>query len=273
MLNEIKEIFENTKKQTPIVHTITNYVTVNDCANIILASGASPIMSDEIDDIEEIIGFAGSLIINMGTLNKRTVDSMIFAGKKANALNIPVVLDPVGLGATTFRNKTAEKLLKEINFSIIKGNVSELKFMATNLSNTSGVDASEDDMVTENNMEDTITMLKKLAKRLKAIIVATGEIDIITDGEKTYSVKNGSQLMSKITGSGCMLGCVVAAFAANNKSDLLNSTLGAVVTFGIAGEIGEKNFKGTGSFRVALIDAMSNITYKEIEEGAKINVK
>ncbi len=150
------KIFENMQKNTPIIHTITNYVTVNDCANIILATGGSPIMSDEIDDIAEILSFSKALVINIGTLNKRTVESMIYAGKEANRLNIPVILDPVGIGATSYRNLVVDRLLENVEFSVIKGNVSELKFLTTRINSSNGVDVLDEDIITENNLDDNV---------------------------------------------------------------------------------------------------------------------
>ncbi len=266
------EIYENMKNNTPIIHAITNYVTVNDCANIILASGASPIMSDEIDDIEDIIAFSGALVINIGTLNKRTVESMIFAGKTANKFNIPVVLDPVGIGATSFRNSVVDRLMEEVKFSVIKGNVSELKFLTSRVNSNSGVDVAEHDIINDDNMDSNINLFKKLSEDTKAVIVATGVIDIITDSNKTYIVKNGSSFMGKITGAGCMLGCVIGSYTATNKGNILEATAFAVSTFGLVGELAEKTCKGSGSFRVDLIDNMSNFDYGIMKEGMKIEL-
>ncbi|MFV0519197.1 MAG: hydroxyethylthiazole kinase [Lachnospirales bacterium] len=265
-----KEVFENMTKSKPIIHSITNYVTVNDCANIILASGGSPIMSDEIEDIEDVISFSDALVINTGTLNARTVESMIFAGKLANKRNIPVVLDPVGIGATKFRNDVVDRLLSEIKFSVIKGNVSELKFLILRVGNTKGVDVFEKDITNVDNLQSNINLFKKLSEDTNSIIVATGEIDIITDKEKTYIVKNGSSFMGKITGAGCMLGSVIACYVATNNDNILDSCTFAVSAFGLSGEIAEQNCQGNGSFRVALIDNMSTFNYEDLKGGMKI---
>lgn len=267
-----KIIYENLSKTTPIIHAITNYVTVNDCANIILASKASPIMSDEIEDIEDILKFSQCLVINIGTLNKRTVESMIYAGKIANKLKISVVLDPVGAGATEFRNETVKKLLNEVQFSVIKGNASELKFLASNINNTSGVDVAEADIINDNNLESNIKLFKRLSNQTKSVIVSTGVIDIITDGNNTYIVKNGSEMMSGITGTGCMLGCVIACYIASNKNHLLKATTFAVGAMGLAGERAEQNCDGNGSYKVALIDAMSTLNYQTLKEGVKVEI-
>ncbi len=266
------QIFENMKNNTPIVHSITNYVTVNDCANIILASGGSPIMSDEIDDVEDILSFSGALVINIGTLNSRTVETMIYAGKIANRNNIPVVLDPVGIGATNFRNSVVDRLIKEVQFSVIKGNVSELKFLTSRVNSTNGVDVAEDDIINDDNIESNIKLFKKLSDDTNAVIVATGATDIITDNNKTYIVKNGSSFMGKITGAGCMLGGVLGCYAATNKDNILEAVAFAVSAFGLVGEKAEKVCSGSGSFRVALIDNMNNFDYETLKEGMKIEL-
>lgn len=264
------EIFEKMMNSNPVIHSITNYVTVNDCANIVLASGGAPIMSDEIEDVGDVISFANALVINTGTLNSRTVESMILAGKLANERNIPVVLDPVGIGATSFRNKVVDRLIEEIKFSVIKGNVSELKFLTSRVNNTRGVDVSETDAINKSNLEGNVELFKKLSKDTNAVIVATGEIDIVTSKDKTYIIKNGSSFMSKITGSGCMLGCVIACYIATNKDRILESTTFAVSAFGVVGELAEKDCKGSGSFKVALIDNMSNFDYEIFKGDMKI---
>lgn len=159
-----KEILDNVRSKTPLVHNITNYVTVNDCANILLACGGSPIMSDDIDEVEEITTICSSLNINIGTLNSSTIPSMFAAGKKANSLNHPVVLDPVGAGASKLRTQTALKLLKDIKFTVIRGNISEIKTIAGGTQNTKGVDADISDKVTRDTLEDAVGFIKAFAK-------------------------------------------------------------------------------------------------------------
>ncbi len=268
-----KQIYDNMQNQTPIIHTITNYVTVNDCANVILATGGSPIMADEIDEIEDVLKFSSALVINVGTLNKRVVESMVLAGKVANRLNIPVILDPVGVGATNFRNDVVKKLLNEIKFDVIKGNVSELKFLTSNIVSSSGVDVAEKDVIDENNIEGNIKLFNKLAIDTGAVIVATGVIDIVTSKEKTYVIKNGSSFMSRITGAGCMLGCVLACYVATNKENIAEAVAFGVSSYGVSGEKAEKLCKGNSSFKMELIDYISNSKYQELKEGMKIEFK
>ncbi|MEG0366642.1 MAG: hydroxyethylthiazole kinase, partial [Coprobacillus sp.] len=200
----IEECLKNLKKQTPLVHNITNYVTVNDCANILLACGGSPIMADDEAEVEEITSICGGLNINIGTLNSRTIQSMLKAGHKANELGHPVILDPVGAGASQLRSEIALRLLDEIQFTVIKGNISEIKTLALGSGKTQGVDASIDDVVTENNLEKTILFAKQLSLKTNAIIAITGAIDIVCNRQAAYIIKNGTAMLSRITGTGCM---------------------------------------------------------------------
>jgi len=269
-----KEIIEKVNSNTPLVHSITNYVTVNDCANIILACGGSPIMADDIAEVCDITAICSSLVINMGTLNERTIISMIAAGKKANELNHPVVFDPVGAGASTLRNETALKLLKEIRFAVIRGNISEIKFLASGGGTTQGVDASAADAVTADNLESVITFAKALSKTTGAIIAITGATDIIADTEKAYIIHNGHPMMSRVTGTGCMLTAVVGSFVGANSNNLLDATAAAVTAMGICGELAYKRLTeldgGTNTYRMLIIDFMSKMNTEILKDGARI---
>lgn len=272
-----EEILKNVQEKTPLVHSITNSVTVNDCANIILACGGSPIMADDINEVEDITSICNSLVINIGTLNERTIDSMIKAGKKANALNHPVILDPVGAGASKFRNDTVKKLLTEIKFSVIRGNISEIKAIKVGSGTTKGVDADINDVVNDNNLDEVVTFAKALSNKTGAIIAITGAIDIVADDKKAYIIKNGTSAMSKITGTGCMLTTVIGSFCGANYNNLLDSTACAVTAMGICGELAlEKVNKldaGTSSLRTFIIDYMSKINSSILNSGMKIETK
>ena len=148
-----EKLMENLKKNPPLVHNITNYVTVNDCANIVLAAGGSPLMADDIEEVEDIVSISSTLYINVGTLNSRTVESMVKAGKRANELGLPVVLDPVGMGASRLRNESVNRLIQEVKFSVIKGNMSEIKALNTSCRNAGGVDVQEEDLIADENIE------------------------------------------------------------------------------------------------------------------------
>lgn len=267
----LKKSFNNMKSTPTLIHNITNYVTVNDCANILLAAGSSPIMADEVDEAEDITTICTGLNINIGTLNKRTIPAMITAGKKANELSHPVILDPVGAGASSLRTSTAKKLTEEINFSVIKGNISEIKTLANVSTITKGVDANEDDLISDDNLDSSVKLAENYAKKINAIIVITGKTDIITDGEKTYLVKNGHEMMSSITGTGCMLSGLLAAYISAEKNNILDAAVTAVTAMGICGEIGYENLKkgdGNSTYRNKLIDAMYTLTAEKLEERA-----
>lgn len=269
-----KQIIENVKMNAPLVHNITNYVTVNDCANILLASGSLPIMADEILEVCDIISICNALVINIGTLNERTVLSMMKAGKKANELNLPVILDPVGAGASKLRTDTTFELLSKVKFSVIRGNISEIKTIGKGNGTTKGVDADEIDVVTNENLNDTILLAKDLSKRTGAVIVITGAIDIVANNEKAYVIKNGHYMMGKITGTGCMLSGIIGAFCGANKDTILEAATTAVCAMGLCGEFAYekmiKNDGGTSSMKMYLIDYMSKVEAKMLEEGAKI---
>ena len=195
------EQFANVRTKSPLIHNITNYVTVNDCANMVLACGASPIMADDAAEVEDITTICGGLNINIGTLNSRTIESMLKAGKKANALGHPVVLDPVGAGASALRTETAYRLLDEVQFTVIRGNISEVKTLASGAGTTKGVDADVADRVTEENLDGAVAFAKAFAAKTGAVVAITGAIDIVADGAKAYCIRNGHPMMSAITGT------------------------------------------------------------------------
>ncbi len=258
------------REKNPLVHNITNYVTVNDCANILLAIGASPIMADDIEEVEEITSICNGLNINIGTLNHRTIESMLAAGKKANELGHPVLLDPVGVGASKLRTETARLLLDEVQFSVIRGNVSELKGLFLDESGTRGVDASE--VIDESNIKSIAKFAEECSKKSNSIILITGKTDIVSDGERTYLVENGVAEMARITGSGCMLSALITAFISADNS--LESVVAGTCVMGIAGEKAletmKKNDAGNSSYRNYLIDEIYKMTGGELGAKSKI---
>lgn len=272
-----ERILENASMKAPLVHSITNYVTVNDCANIILACGGSPIMADDINEVEEITSICSSLVINIGTLNKKTIGSMIKAGKKANELGHPVILDPVGAGASRLRTETVFELLREIKFSVIRGNISEIKTVYKGSGTTKGVDADVKDVVNDNNLDEVVVFAKELSKKTGAVIAITGAIDIVSDSEKTYIIKNGHSMMSKITGTGCMLTTVIGSYCGANYDDILGATAAATSAMGLCGELAFERMKaidgGTSSFKTFLIDCMSKMNSEVLNGGIKIEDK
>ncbi len=272
----MKKYIENLKTKTPLIHNITNYVTVNDCANILLACGGSPIMSDDRDEVEEITSVCSGLNINIGTLNSRTIEAMLLAGKKANELGHPVVLDPVGAGASSLRTNTALRLLNEIKFDVIRGNISEIRTLAGLSSATQGVDANIADKVTEENLDNAVAFAKDFAERTGAVIAITGAIDIVCNDEKAFCIRNGHPMMSSVTGTGCMLSAIIAAYVTANTEEKLESTAAAVCAMGLAGEIAYARLNeldGNSSYRNYIIDAVYNMTPEQLLEGAKYEVR
>lgn len=271
----MKNVFENVRKNSPLIHNITNYVTVNDCANMLLACGASPIMSDAIDDVEDITAICGGLNINIGTLNERTIPSMFLAGKKANELGHPVLLDPVGAGASALRTNTAVELMEKVKFTVIRGNISEIKTLANGSGTTKGVDADVADRVTEENLETAVAFAKALAKKTGSVIAITGAIDIVADADCAYCIYNGTPMMSTITGTGCQLSALVTAFVVANPANPLKATAAAVCAMGLCGEIAQKrltDLDGNSTYRNYIIDAMYNLDSDTFIKGAKYKI-
>lgn len=268
MNGQYTSFVEQVRKHKPLVHHITNYVTVNDCANITLAIGGSPIMADALEEAADITRISSALVLNMGTLNERTISSMLAAGKAANQSGIPVVFDPVGAGASEFRNKTAAQLLDEVHINVLRGNISELRCLAGIQSETKGVDASESDLL---NAGDAAAVAKALASRLGCVAAITGAVDVVTDGGKVIYIENGHAMLSNLTGTGCMCSSLIGSFCGAVPESPLEATVAALLTMGIAGEIAhdKAGAQGNGSFRVALHDAVSRMDAETLTRRAK----
>lgn len=272
----LKTMLENVRAKSPLVHNITNYVTVNDVANVLLAAGGSPIMSDDANDVEDITSICGGLNINIGTLNKNTIPSMFLAGKKANALGHIVLLDPVGAGASRLRTDTANRLMQEVRFDAVRGNISEIKTLCTGSGSTKGVDADAVDAVTEANLDNGVQLVKTFAAQTGCIITVTGAIDLVSDGERCWCIRNGRAEMSRITGTGCQLSALMTAFLVANPDRKLDAAAAAVCMMGLAGEIGWANMQpgdGNSTYRNRIIDAIFNMTGDALEEGAKYELR
>ena len=268
----MKECMDNVRKNVPLVHNITNYVTVNDVANILLACGGSPIMSDEPEDVEDITSVCGGLNINIGTLHQSSIEGMLLAGKKANELGHPVLLDPVGAGASRLRTDTALRIMKEIKLTVIRGNISEIKTLAYGSGTTKGVDADVADAVTEETLNDAIAF----ARKTSCIIAVTGAIDLVSDGEICYVIRNGRPEMGKITGTGCQLSGMMTAYVTANQEKPLEAAASAVCIMGLAGEIGWSRMQegdGNATYRNRIIDAVYQMTGEDLERGAKYEVR
>ena len=273
MRAKIAALLELVKAEQPLVHHITNYVTANDCANTVLAIGASPIMADDIEEVSDIVSLSAALVLNIGTLNARTIASMLKAGKKANALGIPVVLDPVGAGATPLRSTTAEQLLRELKPAVIRGNLSEIKAVSGLGSATRGVDVSAQDIRAAGNPDHGRRIAEDLSSRFDCAVAITGAVDIVAAGGKTCFIENGHSLLSAVTGTGCMCTSLIGAYCAVTN-DYLRAAAAGILTMGLAGELAYEQLpdtsRGPGTFRVKLIDALSRLTGEDILKRGKV---
>ena len=252
---ECGKLLGKVRRTVPLIHHITNYVTVNDCANITLAIGASPIMADAPEEAADITAISSALVLNMGTLNSRTVESMLISGKKANEKGLPVIFDPVGAGASPFRNQMAERILREVNVDVLRGNISEIRFIAGLQSETKGVDASLMDM----EGGEAPNIARDLAGKMGCVVAITGAVDAISDGVHTLCVKNGNPAMSGITGTGCMCSSLIGSFGGIGEGSLLTATIAGILCMGIAGEISftRERMSGNGNLRIGIINAVS----------------
>lgn len=262
---------EQVRAQSPIIHNITNYVTINDVANMLLACGARPIMSDEPSDIQEITAGCEGLNINLGMLNQQKRKSIFLACETAQEFKHAMVLDPVGIGASSFRRKTAEELLDQFAFTAIRGNLSEIKTLYLGEWKNSGVDADRSDVILEENLDQTISMVQRLAKRYQTVVVVSGALDLVCDGSRCFVIQNGRKEMNRITGTGCQLSGLLTAFLAANPKDIFPAAAAAVCAMGLAGEIGWSHMQiqdGNATYRNRIIDAMYHMTGEQLEKGA-----
>ena len=261
------------REKKPLVQCITNFVTVNDCANIILASGGSPTMASHPLEVEEAVAGVQALVCNMGAIDK--IDSMLLAGKEANRLKKPVILDPVGAGGTQLRRDAVRKLLEEVRFTVIRGNASEIRYLAGQQSTGSGVDVSNPDEITEGNLPAAVSMAEELAEKLNTVIAISGKIDVISDGSRSCVLRNGCAAMARITGSGCMLTALIGAFCGACE-DPFAAACSAMAAMGISGEIADakrlRNGTGNATFRNDLIDAVFNLTQEQLKQGVRYEI-
>lgn len=254
------------KEKKPLIHHITNYVTVNDCANMTLAIGASPVMAEDIDEVEEMVSFASALVINMGTLNSRTIPSMLAAGKKARQTGIPIIFDPVGVGATRLRTVTAEKIIHEACPSVIRGNMSEIKIIAGLAESIKGVDSVA-------STEDGEEVAQELSRKLNSVIVITGKQDIIARYDKVLRIHNGHSMLAQVTGTGCMATSLIGCFC-GAAEDWFTGAAAGIMTMGLAGEFAQQSLQpteGIGTFRTRLFDAVSKMTKESLIQYGKVS--
>ncbi len=250
------------RSEAPLVHNITNYVVMNTTANALLSIGASPVMSHAIEEVEEMAGLSRALVINIGTLSVPWIDSMIRAGKKAQMLKIPVILDPVGSGATKFRTETALKLIKEIHPEIIRGNASEISSLLQSGRGTKGVDS-------RNTPDEVLNEARELSRSAGCVVSVSGAVDLIVKDDKVARIENGHPMMARVTGMGCTASAITGAFAAVNPSPF-DAAAFAMAVMGIAGEIAAVCSAGPGSFQVNFLDILYNIKESDITRRLKM---
>ena len=266
MAEKAAENLRYVRERRPLVHNITNYVVMNYTANALLACGASPVMAHAAEEVEEMVSLAGALVLNIGTLSPSWIEVMLKAGKRANALHVPVILDPVGAGATRLRTDSARRLIEGLSIQVIRGNASEILSLTGEKSGsrTKGVDSVHTvDQVAETAME--------LAQEIGTTLAITGAVDLITDGERVCRVMNGHEMMSYVTGTGCTATVMIGAFLAVCPNPLEAAATG-LAYFGLAGEKAASKAFGPGSFQIALLDALYRMKEEELKEGAKIQV-
>jgi hydroxyethylthiazole kinase len=258
------DLFARVRENRPLVHHITNYVTVNDCANITLCAGGAPVMADAPEEAAEMAAIASSLVLNIGTLNAAQIESMILAGRMANERRIPVILDPVGAGATRFRTDTARRLLDELRITVLKGNAGEIGVIAGAEGKVRGVDS-------HGVNGDPLALARDLAKTLGLTVAVSGATDIVTDGKHTLFVGNGHPMMGGISGTGCMAASVTGVFLAESKEPV-TAAAAALAAFGLAGEKAAAVAHGPFSFKVALFDELASLTPQDLAAGARIRI-
>ena len=273
---QAKEIFDNIKTVAPVVHNISNYITATDCANMTLACGGSPTMADDPDEVADISAGCNGCVINMGNTGGFLEESMLRMGRKNNAIEHPVIFDPVGAGAAHRRNAVLENLMNSIRFTVIRGNISEIKTLALGSGTTKGVDADVADAVTDANLDSAVKFVKDFAAKSGAIVAVTGAIDLVSDGTACYVIRNGRPEMGKITGTGCQLSGMMTAFVVANPDNKLEAAAAAVCAMGLAGEIGWSRMAegdGNSTYRNRIIDAIYNMDGATLNGGAKYELR
>ncbi|MGF9966360.1 hydroxyethylthiazole kinase [Bacillus rhizoplanae] len=258
-IEEIAQVIETVRERNPLVHNITNVVVTNFTANGLLALGASPVMAYAKEEVAEMASIAGTLVLNMGTLRPEEVEAMLIAGKSANAHNVPVLFDPVGAGATLYRTEVARHIPSEVKLAIIRGNAAEIANVIDEKWEIKGVDAGEGN-------GDIVSIAKQAAEQLDTVAVITGKEDVITDGERTFILRNGHPILTKVTGTGCLLTSVIGAFAAVER-DYVKAAVAAVTFYGVAAEIAANKTaeQGPGSFQIEFLNQLANVTAKDVE--------
>ena len=250
---------DNIRRMRPVIHCITNCVSVNDCANILLACGASPIMADAPEEARDITLLSKGLVLNIGMLNESKLKTMGISGKVAMDKGIPVVLDPVGAGVSPYRTQAVQTLLGEMCISVIRANAGEIRALVTGETNTGGVDS---------DLRSDADICRELALRTGAVVVCTSKTDIVTDGNRCVSVSGGHPMMHSVTGAGCQLSALMGAFVAANKDDIMGAAIAAAWIMKRCGEIAHgrlTKLDGNATYRNYITDAVYNFTADDME--------
>jgi len=265
-ITDLLEIRQQVKLEKPLIHCITNHISINDCANVVLAVGAKPIMAEHPAEVCQITASSKALAVNLGNITDTRMESIMISGKTAFEKNIPSIIDIVGVACSNLRLDFTKKFISECHPNVIKGNMSELKALCDMESGAKGIDVGEKDVITEDTIDFSIAMLKSLSSKTGSVVAATGAVDIITDATDTYLIKNGCQMLSMITGTGCMLNVLAATFISNKN--IIGGTVLATALMGICGELSH-NVKGTGKFRTKLLDSIFSISDYKIKQKIK----
>jgi len=252
------------RERKPLIHQITNYVVMNETANATLALGALPVMAHAREEVEEMVAFAGALVLNIGTLSPHWIEAMLLAGKAANERGVPVVLDPVGAGATRFRTETARRLLDEVKVAVLRGNQGEVATLV-------GVQAEVRGVESIGAGGESADLARTAARNLGLVASVTGPIDHVSDGDRVLAVANGHELLAAVTGTGCMSSAITGCFLAVARDRPLEAAVGALAAFGVAAEDAARDAKGPGSFHVGLYDALAALDPETLDARAKIS--
>jgi hydroxyethylthiazole kinase len=258
------ETLRTLRDRKPLVHQITNYVVMNETANATLALGALPVMAHAREEVEEMVALAGALVINIGTLSPHWVDAMLLAGKAANERGVPVVLDPVGAGATRYRTETARRLLGEVKVAVLRGNEGEVATLVGVEAEVRGVESMEVG-------REAADLARTAARSLGVTVSVTGPVDHVSDGARIISVANGHELLARVTGTGCMSAAVTGCFLAVKPLAALEAAAEALAAFGVAGEDAARGARGPGSFHAGLYDALAALDPDTLDARAKIS--
>lgn len=269
VLNKLIDVKNKIISNKHLIHCITNHITINDCANVVLSVGGKPIMAEHHEEVADITASAKALAVNLGNITDNRMKSIIISGEMAYKKDIPSIIDIVGVSCSKLRLKFAIEFIDRCKPSVIKGNMSEIKAIFGLDIKSSGVDVNDEDITTEDTLSNNIEIVKSLAAKTKSVIVATGAIDIISDGDKSYLIENGCEELSRITGTGCMLNVLIATYLSSN--DIINSAILGTIIMGISGEL-SKEAKGTASFKIELLDNISTIKDYDILERTRIRV-